>query len=79
MCEGEECRMNRTDPYNNDSKKKKKGSSTNRLCANFWPLARDFWIFLWCVFFFANRDFLRKPENPILHSKGTLECFCTHM
>ena len=21
-----------------------------RLCANCWPLARDFWIFLWCVF-----------------------------
>ena len=50
-----------------------------RLCANFCPLSRDFWIFLWCVFFLQTGVSLRKPENLIFHSKGTLECFHTHM
>ena len=59
--------------------KKKKKAPQPRLCANFCPLSRDFWIFLWCVFFLQTGVSLRKPENLIFHSKGTLECFHTHM
>ena len=57
---------------------KKKNIVYTRLCANFCPLSRDFWIFLWCVFFLQTGVSLRKPENLIFHSKGTLECFHTH-
>ena len=62
-----------------EKEKKKKKLVTVRLCANFCPLSRDFWIFLWCVFFLQTGVSLRKPENLIFHSKGTLECFHTHM
>ena len=72
-------------PLQGSCLKKKKGVGS-RLCANFWPLARDFWIFFVVRFFFFFFFFflqtgvsLLKPENLIFQSKGTLECFRTHM
>ena len=62
---GQECLI--SPPFskspNHGQKIKKIQTPKIRLCANFCPLSRDFWIFLWCVFFFANRGFLKKTRE----------------